>query len=126
MGSQHLYRAYAEVLRGTSALDQADLDAMNLRITTAAYVINTSGYGENFGQICLPADISAILLALLTPLQALAYATNVNCVPSEIHSANTNSSLISKPTLSKPIPIPISIYQSQRFFRIYCFHDFLE
>jgi hypothetical protein len=95
MGSEHLYRAYAEYLRGISPADQPDLDAMNLRITIETFVITTSGYGENFGQTCALADISSTDAALLTPTQALAYASKVRCVPNLVHSANTNTSLIS-------------------------------
>ncbi len=56
MGSQHLYRSYAEYLLGRPPKSQDELENMNLRIRgSPTHTWITTGYDQRFIQQCIPA-----------------------------------------------------------------------
>jgi len=56
MGSQHMYRSYAEYLLGRPPRSQDELNRMNLRIQgSPTHTWITTGYDQRFIQQCIPA-----------------------------------------------------------------------
>lgn len=56
MGSQHLYRSYAEYFLGRPPASQDELDRMNLRIQgSPTHTWIMTGYDQRFFQQCIPA-----------------------------------------------------------------------
>jgi len=56
MGSQHLYRSYAEYFLGRPPASQEEMDQMNLRIQgSPTHTWITTGYDQRFIQQCVPA-----------------------------------------------------------------------
>lgn len=94
MGSPHVYRAYAEYLRGRPAEDQADLDNMNLRIRIDIILAFTTGYDQSFGQACTP-EPGVNFFSQLTNKTVIKGGQGFVCVPTT-STSQVNTSLISK------------------------------
>jgi len=100
MGSQHLYRSYAEVFLGRPVADQEELNAMNLKILfEATYTVLTMGYNKTLIQQCLPKTVLDLysgvpgIVNLLQDVLSLRLTglTQGNCVPLLNLTLNTSS-----------------------------------